>query len=188
MPDSLSPEDDAPNLKGVRVSAAMLGEVFTYAKATSEGVIVLNAKIDQMADAVKLGTASQIRTADIMEERLRVDKEDREAERELEKAKSARQAEIDKAEIERQTARDAARFKIVSSIWAGFQDNWKLIAVAVLFTVNPQSFKAARDMGLLTLVGFPPVVEAQVLAPAPVAPPVVAPVEEPEAEGSSAPM
>lgn len=175
--DDRVPTDEQPAetiAGGVQVSKTQLGHVYDYAKSTSEGVIRMEGQMSQVLDEIKRGTNSQIRVADIMEERWNLEKEARE-----------RTAKADEAEEARRSKRDDARFALLSRAgsWMAekLQSNWQIIAILLAITVSTGGVTAAADWALSWLgveIEEAPV-EARA-APAPAVEPIPAPAASPE--------
>lgn len=134
-----------------------------------EKMIATADKVDGLTEQIASGTASQLRMADIMEERHRMDREKREAQRVAEAA-----------ELDRRAAADANKWKALGTGWEWFTENWRVLlgvpTVVILLVLQVVTPAEVRQMVGLS----PPAAQPVAVHAAPVPVPTNPPTAQPE--------
>lgn len=155
--ESLPPAEEVTEVGRVSLAAALRNqeELRQYLAGNREHITTIRAdltevrvRLESMERRTEAGTAAQIRMADLMEERAKLEREEREAAR---------------AAAEREAERSAQAW---ARVWDFVGANWRPVGLVMLVILYPHIVPVLQEAGLL------PAFKADVAQPLPV---VVAP-------------
>lgn len=147
--ESLPPAEEVTEVGRVRLASVLRNqeELRQYLAGNREHITTIRADLKEVRvrlEQIERGTAAQIRMADLMEERAKLEREEREAAR---------------AAAEREAERGAQAW---AKAFDFLGENWKSIGLVMLVIFYPRIIPALQGMGML------PAFQAAVVEPVPV--------------------